>query len=55
MMKGDQFESHSAGFVYTGTLRIDPAKKPKIIDLVFTGGPEKGNTSLEFMNERATT
>jgi len=31
---------------YKGTFSIDPGKNPKTIDIKFTEGPEKGNTSL---------
>jgi uncharacterized protein (TIGR03067 family) len=31
---------------YGGTFVLDPGKKPKTIDIKFTEGPEKGNTSL---------
>jgi uncharacterized protein (TIGR03067 family) len=45
-IKGDQFETRSFGVVYSGQLKIDPTKSPKTLDLIFTGGPEKGKTTL---------
>jgi RNA polymerase sigma factor (sigma-70 family) len=46
VMKGDAFTTFSMGAEYKGTFKIDATKKPKQIDLMFTEGPEKGNTSL---------
>jgi RNA polymerase sigma factor (sigma-70 family) len=46
VVKGDQFTMVSMEATYKGTLKFDAAKKPKTLDLIFTEGPEKGNTSL---------
>ena len=46
VVQGDRFQSLGMGAVYEGTLRLDPATTPKTIDMTFTSGPEKGNTSL---------
>ena len=46
MIKGDTFTSIAGGITYTGTVKIDDTKNPKTIDMIFTGGPEKGKTSL---------
>ncbi len=43
---GDKFTVTEENNSYSGTLKIDPTKKPKIIDVTFTDGPEKGKTSL---------
>ena len=44
-VKGKDFTMKDKVNTYRGTLTIDPGKKPKTIDLKFTEGPEKGNTS----------
>jgi uncharacterized protein (TIGR03067 family) len=44
IIKGKEFTMRDK-FTYRGTFTIDPAKKPKTMDLKFTEGPEKGNTS----------
>jgi RNA polymerase sigma factor (sigma-70 family) len=46
VIKGDAFTTISMGATYKGTFKIDATSKPKKIDLMFTEGPEKGNTSL---------
>ena len=46
IINGDTFKSITGGVTYLGTIRLDVAKNPKTIDLIFTEGPEKGNTSL---------
>jgi uncharacterized protein (TIGR03067 family) len=46
IIKGKEFTMKDPVATYRGTFRIDPAKKPKTIDIKFTEGPEKGNTSL---------
>ena len=46
IIKGDAFKSTSGGATYVGTIKIDASKSPKTIDLIFTEGPEKGNTAL---------
>jgi RNA polymerase sigma-70 factor (ECF subfamily) len=46
VVKGDQFTMVSMEATYKGTLKFDATKKPKTLDLIFTEGPEKGNTSL---------
>jgi uncharacterized protein (TIGR03067 family) len=44
-VKGDRFTSLGMGVVYEGKLLVDASQKPKTIDMVFTKGPEKGNTN----------
>jgi uncharacterized protein (TIGR03067 family) len=44
--KGDHFGYVVGETATAGTFRVDPAKKPKTIDVTFTEGPEKGNTTL---------
>ena len=46
VVKDDTFTTTSMGAVYKGTLSADSAKTPKTLDLSFTEGPERGNTSL---------
>jgi RNA polymerase sigma factor (sigma-70 family) len=46
IVKGNAFTTVSMGADYKGTFTIDISKTPKTIDLTFTDGPEKGNTSL---------
>ena len=43
---GNKFTTKTGATAYKGTFKIDTAQKPKTIDLTFTEGPEKGNTSL---------
>jgi uncharacterized protein (TIGR03067 family) len=45
IIKGDGFKSISGGVTYEGTIKIDAAKSPKTLDLIFTDGPEKGKTA----------
>lgn len=44
-IQGGRFRSLNMGAIYEGDLRLDPAAAPKSFDLVFTTGPEKGNTN----------
>jgi uncharacterized protein (TIGR03067 family) len=46
IIKGKEFTMKEKIATYKGTFSIDPSKKPKTIDIKFTEGPEKGNTSL---------
>jgi uncharacterized protein (TIGR03067 family) len=46
IIKGKEFTMKEKIATYKGTFLIDPTKKPKTIDMKFTEGPEKGNTSL---------
>src|SRR5579871_5940213 len=39
----NKFKSTGMGGDYEGRVEVDEAAKPKTLDLVFTGGPEKGN------------
>src|SRR5439155_9419208 len=43
---GDRFTTTSGQTIYKGTFKVDAGKTPKTIDLHFTEGPEKGNTTL---------
>lgn len=46
-IKGDKVTMTSPGdAVYQGVFKFDLSHKPKRLDLSFTDGPEKGNTSL---------
>ncbi len=44
VVKGDHFTSLGMGATYQGKLLVDASAKPATIDMVFTKGPEKGNT-----------
>ena len=46
IIKSKEFTMKENIATYKGTFSIDPSKKPKTIDIKFTEGPEKGNTSL---------
>lgn len=46
VLKDNTFVMTSFGTTYKGTYSIDPSKSPKTLDISFTEGPEKGNTSL---------
>jgi len=46
IVKGARFTTVAMGATYEGRLKLDLTKTPKTIDLLFTEGPEKGNTSL---------
>ena len=43
---GDRFTTSAMGAEYSGTLQLDPAKRPKRFDLVFDTGPHAGSRSL---------
>ena len=45
IIKGKDFTMKDDFATYRGHFSIDPSKKPKTIDMKFTEGPEKGNTS----------
>jgi uncharacterized protein (TIGR03067 family) len=45
IIKGKEFTMKEKIATYSGNFTIDPGKKPKAIDMKFTAGPEKGNTS----------
>jgi uncharacterized protein (TIGR03067 family) len=45
IIKGREFTMKDPAATYRGHLTLDPTKEPKTIDLKFTEGPEKGNTS----------
>ena len=46
IIKGKEFTMKEKIATYRGNFSTDPSKKPKTIDMKFTEGPEKGNTSL---------
>ena len=46
VVKGNAFTSVGMGNTYKGKLKVDAAKTPKTLDLLFEQGPEKGNKSL---------
>lgn len=44
-IEGDKHATQNGAVAYSGTLKIDPGKKPKTIDFQFSDGPEKGKTA----------
>jgi len=46
IIDGDRFRTESMGAEYTGTYTVDTTTTPKRLDMIFVGGPEKGNRSL---------
>src|SRR5258705_1875149 len=46
VVQGDRFTTLSMGATYEGVVELDEASTPKTLDMTFTAGPEKGNTSL---------
>ena len=46
VMEGRKFTTVAMGNDYGGTVELDPAKSPKVFDLLFTSGPHKGAKSL---------
>jgi uncharacterized protein (TIGR03067 family) len=45
-ISGESFTTNGMGAAYEGTVELQPRKRPKEFDFVFTKGPEKGNRSL---------
>jgi uncharacterized protein (TIGR03067 family) len=45
-VSGVQFMQTDGKTVHRGTFKLDGTRNPKTIDLTFTDGPEKGNTTL---------
>jgi uncharacterized protein (TIGR03067 family) len=45
VVKGDRFTTISMGAAYEGVVEVDATRTPKEFNLVFTEGPEKGNTN----------
>jgi len=45
VIDGDKHTTKNGAATYSGTLKIDPGKKPKAIDFRFSDGPEKGKTA----------
>lgn len=45
VVENDRFTTSGMGAVYEGRVEIDAARKPKHFTLVFTAGPEKGNSN----------
>jgi uncharacterized protein (TIGR03067 family) len=46
VVEGDRFTTTGMGATYKGIVKVDAVSSPRRLDLVFTEGPEKGNTSL---------
>ena len=45
-IQGDHFTSIGMGATYEGKIEIDATRIPRTLNMNFTAGPEKGNTSL---------
>ncbi len=45
MIDGNRFTTIAMGATYEGTFSVDSSKTPRTVDLNFSSGPEKGNTS----------
>jgi uncharacterized protein (TIGR03067 family) len=45
IVKGDTFVSLGMGATYEGRLEVDDSTSPGSLDMVFTQGPEKGNSN----------
>ncbi len=45
VVSGREFTTTGMGATYHGTMRVDTAVVPHALDMVFTAGPEKGNTN----------
>jgi len=46
VVKGERFATTSMGAAYEGVVEVDGSTEPKQFNLVFSAGPEKGNTNL---------
>jgi uncharacterized protein (TIGR03067 family) len=44
-LDGDRFTVVAGGVTFRGQFKVDPAKKPRQIDVFYEEGPEKGKTS----------
>jgi len=45
-INGDTFITRALEATYEGKLQLQPGTAPKTMDMIFTGGPEKGSTSF---------
>jgi uncharacterized protein (TIGR03067 family) len=55
VVKGDRFVSSGMGAVYEGKLKLDTTKMPHTLDMIFTKGPEKGNTNFGIFEVKGDT
>jgi len=46
ILKGDQFTTTDGKETFHGSFKVEPTQKPKKINVLFTDGPEKGQTAL---------
>jgi uncharacterized protein (TIGR03067 family) len=46
VIEGEHFTAKESSGTFTGTFKVDVAKKPKQIDVTFAEGPDKGKTAL---------
>ena len=46
VITGDHFTTIAMGAAYDGRIEVDPATTPKSFNMMFTTGPEQGNTSF---------
>jgi len=45
VIDGDRFTSLGMGAVFEGNLAVNSTASPKVLRMMFTAGPEKGNTN----------
>ena len=45
-IRGEAFRTTGMGAVYEGTVVLNSKARPRTLDMVFTAGPEKGNTNF---------
>ena len=55
ILTADKFKSLSMGAIYEGRIELDPAKNPKTLKMIFTEGPERGNTNFGIYDLNADT
>lgn len=55
VLKGASFTFTDDHGTVHGTFQVDPAKKPKTIDVTFTDGPDKGKTFLGIYELKGDT
>jgi uncharacterized protein (TIGR03067 family) len=46
VVKGSDFIANGMGATYEGKLEVDTGQVPRTLNMIFTAGPEKGNSSL---------
>jgi uncharacterized protein (TIGR03067 family) len=46
VVTGDRFELFTPDAVHAGVIRLDPSRSPRLIDIEYTSGPERGKWAL---------